>query len=237
MKKLSITIAILLIPIFCHAYTWESIGPTDVNVNEYYTGPGVEVLCTSDGMLVRNLDDWDEYSNGNLPIWDVMEFDNESILVIMGDGSWSDGIYRFNLTNQEFEVLEWCVRPRFLAHSLEHYYVGYEYGLFRSENGLDWVEVDDFAGQDCLALAWTLGCFNSTITISTANNIYYSHDDGQTWNLAPAGVPFISDMAFDYNWTLYGIFPGHSNSSGLWYSPDFGQTWAVESRSHNASIS
>jgi hypothetical protein len=57
--------------------------------------------------------------------------------------------------------------------------------------------------------------------------IYCSGDSGETWEEA-TGVPMIADLEFDTNGILYGIFPDHSNSSGLWYSNDYGMTWDVE---------
>ena len=104
------------------------------------------------------------------------------------------------------------------------YYAGGLYGMWESTDGMNWSEIVYFSLKDCVAIAY----FEDHFVVSADNEIYYSHDSGVTWNLVQPGSPIISDLAFHVNGTLFGIFPGPSNSSGLWSSNDFGVSWNVE---------
>jgi len=71
--------------------------------------------------------------------------------------------------------------------------------------------------------------------ISNIHNIHLSDDGGESWQEAQVGSPMITDLKFNFDGDLYGVFPGYSNSSGLWRSSDWGNTWEVEFWSDNMS--
>ncbi|MCD4695612.1 MAG: hypothetical protein K8S16_05155, partial [Bacteroidales bacterium] len=99
MKNLIVLILALLVSSFVYAYEWDSIGPTDVQVNGFNTifyNVPIEILCTSDGILINERANWIEYPYGGLPAWSAVGLDPNNILVLLGDGSWSDGVYKFN---------------------------------------------------------------------------------------------------------------------------------------------
>ncbi|MCK4311889.1 MAG: T9SS type A sorting domain-containing protein [Candidatus Cloacimonetes bacterium] len=229
MKKLIILFLVIFLSSLSFAYMWESIGPSDLQINNFNTvfyNILVEILCSSDGILINEGGNWVEYTYSGLPAWKAIGLDPNNILVLIGDGSWSDGVYKFDLTTHLFEVAEWIPFPNFMLFctSNNKYYAGGLYGMWESSDGLNWSEVGYFNLKECVAMAY----FENHFVVSADNEIYCSHDTGATWNLAQPGSPIISNLAFHANGTLYGIFPGPSNSSGLWSSNDFGESWNVE---------
>jgi len=230
-KKLFFAFVVtLLIPVICQAYLWTQIGPDDVETYDYYVfGGGVayEIICEENGILVNEGGDWTEYSYGNLPVWDVetVMAATADIIVVMGDGTDSDGIYGFNFSNYEFNILQWLQYPHFINYcpADSHYYAGGEEGLFKSPDGLNWQSVEGFNDMDCLAMA----VYEQNYVVSTDDQVHYSNDAGYTWN---TNGPYLllSDLDVTESGEFYGIFPNNSYSSGLWKSIDFGETWTVE---------
>ena len=229
MKKISIIILALLVSTFSCAYEWDSIGPADVQVNNFntvYYNILIEILCTSEGILINEGDQWVEYNYGGLPAWSAVGLDPNNILVLLGDGSWSDGIYKFNLTSHQFEVVEWMAFPNFL-HFCDYdntYYVGSEYGMWKSLDGISFTSIEYFDMKNCRAFAY----FENHFVVSADFSTYYSSNSGDTWNPPPIYSPPCCDFLFHNDETLFGIFPGTSYSSGLWSSNDFGENWDVE---------
>ena len=229
MKKLIILILALLLSTFASAYEWDRIGPSDIQVNSFntvYYNVLIEILCTSDGILIHEGDSWTEYTHVGLPAWNAVGLDPNNILVLLGDGSWSDGVYKFNLTSHQFDVVEYIPFPNFL-HYCEFdstYYAGSEYGMWKSTDSLSFTLIDYFDMKDCVAFAW----FDNHFVVSTDNEIYCSPDSGETWVPAQSGSLSICDLSFHDDGTLYGVFPDESYSSGLWSSNDFGENWDVE---------
>ena len=99
--KTFILIIILAFATITFANNWTLIGPDTVNVNTCYTSYTANILAISDGILIQGSDDWNKYSTKNLPVWDIAEI-NDDLILIMGDGSYSDGIYKFNLSDHQF---------------------------------------------------------------------------------------------------------------------------------------
>lgn len=229
MKNLFVLISALLVSTFAFAYEWDRIGPSNIQVNSFNTvfyNISLEILCTSDGFLINEGDNWIEYTYGALPAWNAVGLDPNNILVLLGDGSWSDGVYKFNLTTHQFDFAEFIPFPNFL-HYCEFdstYYAGGEYGIWKSADGLSFTLIDYFDMKDCVAFAY----FENHFVVSTDDGIYRSPDSGETWVQDQPSSLFICDMSFHDNETLYGIFPGVSGSSGLWSSNNFGENWDVE---------
>lgn len=229
MKNLCVLILALLVSTFTSAYEWDSIGPIDVQVNNFNTvfyNVPLEILCTSDGILINEGDNWIEYTYGGLPAWSAVGLDPNNILVLLGDGSWSDGVYKFNLTSHQFDNVECVFSPNFLQYCEfdSTYYAGGEYGMWKSADGLSFTAIDYFDMKDCAAFA----CYGNHFVVSADGEIHCSPDCGETWVQAPIGAPLTCDISFCDDGTLYGIFPGESYSSGLWKSNNFGENWDVE---------
>ncbi|MCK5075612.1 MAG: T9SS type A sorting domain-containing protein [Calditrichia bacterium] len=236
MKALILTLLLLSFPTLSYSHNWILIGPDTVAVNNAYTSYSADVLLISDGILVNEWSGWVKYSIGNLPVWDLVEIDPDTLIVVMGDGSYSDGIYTFTFGNSQFQILEWCIYPNFIVRNslINYYFVGHQNGLLKSTNGSEWEEVEFFQNKNCLAMDF----FNEYSVISVSgdtNGIYYSLDGGNSWLLSQSMSHYLEDLIFDNSGLLYGIFPDESWSSGLWKSEDYGATWDVEFYSTNMS--
>ena len=187
-------------------------------------------ICHDQGIYLYDqvTNEWTNYPSG-LPIMDAYYLNGEDILVIMGCGTDSDGIYSFNPVSGEFVLIKYLECPYFIAYDeiIQKYYVGHHLGLETSYNGLNWTAIDIFSGMSMVAMAIS----QNHIVVSRMDNMYgiwYSNDHGVNWLQSPPGVPMISDLAFDQNQNLWGIFPDMIYSSGLWSSSDFGNSWEVE---------
>ena len=230
MKNQSIILfSLLLLSTCAMAYQWDSIGPGEVKVHNFcvvnYNLP-IGILCTDAGIMIHEGNGWTEYSNGGLPAWDAHGLDPNNILVLLGNGSYSDGVYKFNLSSHQFEVLEYIYAPNFFhfCDSDSTYYTGGENGVWKSTDGTNFILIDYFDGKKGLSFAW----YENHYIISSDFRNHYSSDFGLTWNQTGAGMGSIPDMKFHPDGTLYGIFPGNDYSAGLWKSFDYGETWDVE---------
>ncbi len=228
---------LLILPSLSFTYSWQSIGPNDIEANNFYVwGGGIayEIICTSNGMLVNINNNWQEFSYGSLPIWDVeaVVLGIADLLAVMGDGTDSDGIYYFNFSNNEFLINRYFANPRFIEYlpSDNHYYVGGEEGLIKSELGTNWETVEFFNGKYC----YDMVSYESNYVVSTDSGVYYSNDSGENWYSANTMV-YLNDLVFSSTGILYGIFPDESWSSGLWSSVDYGLNWITEFWSTNMS--
>ena len=120
MKKIIIIIWLFLLSIPLFSYTWISFCPDTIHANNICFGVGSwkGVICTDEGMYLwqEDIEEWSFYTYG-LPVVGAAYLDAERILVAMGCGTYSDGVYAFNLQTHEFEVLEWVINPNFLIQS------------------------------------------------------------------------------------------------------------------------
>ncbi|MCK4679203.1 MAG: T9SS type A sorting domain-containing protein, partial [Bacteroidales bacterium] len=229
-----------LISLSGYSYTWNSIGPDSVNASRICFGVGLPywVICADNGMYLYNYSTYDceFFSCGMLPVTGAAYMNPDEMLVVMGNGSLSDGIYTFNWQTHLFEVVEWIVNPNFieLHEPSGTYWVGTQFGgMFKSSDGLNWSEVSFFEGKSCSCFDY-YGEHLVVSEVSNIYNIYWSDDSGFSWYTGTA-TPLLTDMKFNSFGMLYGIFPDYSNSSGLWRSFDFGETWEIVFYADNMS--
>ncbi|MBU0765938.1 MAG: T9SS type A sorting domain-containing protein [Bacteroidetes bacterium] len=226
-------IAFSLVYLCCSAQNWTLYGPSGLHANNITFGAGVhnnDVICTNTGICINDGagGSWNTYPAG-LPVWEAIRFDADNILLVMGDGSYSDGIYKFNLGTLMYEIVGYCYIPTFIRFCTSNnlYYVGTRYNsLLISSDGAVWDSVPYFSGKACAAMDY----YESHVAAVQENNIYatyYSSDAGISWSQSASTIP-IHDLAFNASGDLYGVFTGFSNSSGLYSSPDFGETWNLE---------
>ncbi|MBL7086133.1 MAG: T9SS type A sorting domain-containing protein [Candidatus Cloacimonetes bacterium] len=224
MKKIILVSLLLIIPASLLSYYWESFGPDSEEVYDYLFIESSDTYAgVSDGVMVYDWAGWIKYEYG-LPVWKMLLLDENHILLIMGNGSWSDGIYTFDLISHNFTVQQWLYEPNFLEFNSENstYYVGYEYGLQKSNDGYNWTEVAYFNEMNCSSMI----CYQNYIVVSANSHIHISNDFGNSWEES-LYLP-LSDFTVTDEGVIYGIFPDHSNSSGLWKSENFGVNWDVE---------
>jgi len=241
MKKLVKILLIVLFPLIGFSYTWVPFCPDTIHANTICFGVGSwkGVICSPDGMYLweDDIEEWTFYTYGGLPVKGVAYFNSEKILVAMGEGTFSDGVYTFDLETHEFMVVEWIINPNFLLHYFptNTYYVGYQFGgMFESSDGLTWTEIPYFSGKSCAAMDFYDNHL-VVLEVSNLHGIYWSDDYGENWQESTGSIPMITELKFSLEGDLYGIFPDYSNSSGLYSSNDFGQTWDLEFWSDNMS--
>ncbi len=227
----------LIIPFTCLAYDWSEYGPSGIETYNFYIfGGGIanEIICEENGILINQNDVWTEYSYGNLPVWDVetVMAATADLIAIMGNGTDSDGIYGFNFSNYEFNVLYWLMNPRFVNYcpADSNYYAGGEDGLATSHDGLNWQNVAFFDGMYC----HDMEIYQEHYVVSTGGNVYYSPDAGSSW-FESYTMQFITDLEVSATGMFYGIFPAESWSSGFYSSSDYGVNWDVEIWTTNLS--
>lgn len=232
MKKI-LFVLLLNLPFLSEAYQWQPFTPDTVNALTVCFDAGWPyAVGTIKGLLINDGPSysWVSY-NYNLPVWDVIaDPDSAGIfLLVMGDGSYSDGIYKFYTATHTYRVLEWVVNPTFIKfNSLNHsFFVGTRFnGMKTSVDGFHWTDIPFFAGKAATAI----DMFNEHMAVIQENNLFatfYSNDTGRTWQQSSSVIP-LHDVAYDRNGKLYGVFTGMSNSSGLYSSPDYGETWNRE---------
>ncbi|MDO9576653.1 MAG: T9SS type A sorting domain-containing protein [Candidatus Cloacimonadales bacterium] len=224
-------LCILLTFSLLYAYEWTPICEEDYSINGFaqnFEGNYPFVLACDEGLLLKNGEEWILESYGGLPVWDVLLIGNGEFLLIQGNGSYSDGVYKFNEFTLEFEVMEWIFEPNFLVYNedQQEYFIGAYDGLFKSTDGESWEVFNFYVEMNCVDMVFWQNHYVVSVS-GDLSGVYYSDDYGITWN-ASTNSPLITDMSFRNDSTLFGIFPGPSNSSGLWSSTDFGATWQVE---------
>lgn len=213
--------------------SWTSFGPEGITANKIRFAVDNQshmVICHDSGVYLYDLvsQTWTNHP-ATLPVLDACYLDGNKILVIMGEGTFSDGIYSFDPASGEFEIIEWVVFPHFICYDddTDQFYIGHQAGLTTSPDGFTWTVVDPFINRNMVAMA----AYQNHFVVSEMDNllgVWFSDDSGVTWSAPTIGCPMISNLSFDFNGILYGIFPDSSYSSGLWSSADFGENWENE---------
>lgn len=211
------------------ATDWSRIGPDSVTVLNYLasaTSGCLDVLATDNGLLTYDGETWEFASYGQLPVQEVIDYTPGHLLLVQGNGSYSDGVYDFACSSREFTVRFWYFNPRFLLRDplTGTYWAGAEFGVARSPDGIDWEEIPDMLGHDCQSMVIS----GDDLLVAAGDLRFRSTDGGDTWETLPETSPYIGDMALHTDGRVYGVFPGQSWSSGLWSTADWGATWEVE---------
>jgi len=223
-----------------YSYTWQSYGPEGITANNlclFTSDYGCAIICTDSGMYL-NTNSW-------MPLWeyfdypakDAVQLNEDTLLLIAGNGSYSDAILSFNLQTYQFDVIQYCINPNFIKYYEPEgvYYVGYETGLLKSEDGVNWSQELFFSGKNCVGLEFYLNHIVVNVT-AAVTHLFLSDNGGVDWMEGSNNPGWITDMAFNWQGELYGIFPDESYSSGLWYSDDYGDNWEVEFYSVNMTF-
>jgi hypothetical protein len=233
-----VIIVLFIISFSClSAYEWVQISPDDIetyDLAQHDFGYPFVFAC-EDGLIFENGGEWFQ-ANSGLPVWNILHYNNHEFLIIQGDGSSDDGIYKFDEYGMEFELIELVSCPNFLVQSWvdQCFYVGGVDGLYKSENGLNWEEISHFSSMNCEDMVF----WGNHYAVSVSGNdsgVHTSNDNGMNWNEPLTGSPNITKMSFRNDLELLGISPGNSNFSGLWSSTDFGVTWHNEFNSDSLS--
>ena len=237
MKKLILILVSFLVISQSFSYTWQSYGPDTIQaINVCFFEPPFEysIICSTNGMYLMDGYQGEVLEYFSYPAKDAAQLNNDTILFVAGDGSYSDGIYSLNVQSYQVEVIHYCINPNFIKYYEPGgiFYVGYETGLLLSEDGLTWSEEPYFAGKNCIGMEY----YSEHIIINVSadvTHLYLSDDSGASWFEGSNNPGWITNMAIKYYGKLYGIFPDNSYSSGLWSSTNYGDSWVNEFYSTN----
>lgn len=177
-------------------------------------------------LYLYNETDWDEYTYfaQGLPITGTCNLNETTLMVAMGNGSYSDGVYNFDLNTHQWTINEWFMLPNFLRYCPENqkYYVGERDGLYHSADGINWSRIMAVGTNKCDSFA----SFENHLISNNGSLVYYSNNSGQSWQ--QANTSDLREFRYSGSGTrIYAIMDVGSNSDGLWYSDDFGATWSV----------
>jgi hypothetical protein len=163
------------------------------------------------------------YGGGGLTIKSIWQKDENTLMVTMGDGSYSDGVWDFDLSTHSWTINEWFAFPNFMQYcsSNSSYYLGTGQGTFVSPDAETWTRIQDLGMDDCTDFT----NYGEHLACLIDNYVYTSHDSGQTWQ--DANAPHFETIRFTDTGVLYGIMAQLSDSDGLWRSYDYGETWDV----------
>jgi len=158
------------------------------------------------------------------PVKSVCQLNPTTFMVAFSSGSYSDGIYNYDLDADSWTLNEWFFWPNFIVkyNPTGSFFVGERDGLFRSDNGADWSRVADLPAQQCDSFAW----WGSNLVTDIGSAVYYSADAGQTWQQSTMNL--LEGFRFAPNGTLFAKMDAGSDSDGLWRSDDRGATWNLE---------
>ncbi len=156
-----------------------------------------------------------------LPATSIWNLDETTIMVAMGAGSYSDGVYNFDLNTHTWTINEWFMFPNFLVYNPGNgiYYVGERDGLFRSADANSWTRITSLGTNKCSSLAF----YNSNMVTNNGALVKYSTDNGLTWQTG--NTSNLRGFRYTENGVLYAIMDVESDSDGLWRSDDYGETW------------
>ena len=160
----------------------------------------------------------------NFPIKAVFPLNDNTVMGAFSLGSYSDGIYNYNIDAGNWSLVEWFYKPNFIVRHdpTQVFYVGEEQGLFRSSNGINWYRLSALPEQRCDSFAW----WGTYMVADIGAAVYYSSDSGQTWQQST--MPNLDGFRFAPNGTVFARMDDGSDSDGLWRSDDHGASWNLE---------
>jgi len=166
---------------------------------------------------------WNPNVYGSLPITSITKRDENTMLVSMGCGTYSDGIYNFDLTTHEWTVNYWSYFPNFIVKCCadNYFYFGDHGGLYKCDDGISWEHVDAIGTAPCTGFC----CYGPNLITNNGAEVWYSHDCGMSWQQSSALM--LKKFRFASDGTLYAILDEGTDSDGLWRSNDAGITWEV----------
>lgn len=213
------------------SYTWISYGPEGIKATNlfYYDEELALIIMSDSGFYLRDENLPDTWQHFNYQMKEAVLLNPSTVLFVAGGGSYPDGIYSLHLPTLQVEQVEDCINPYFIKYfdNACLFYAGYDNGLLKSANGLDWEAVDFFTGRMCIGMDHYNGHWIVN-TVAAVTHLFLSDDNGNTWTESIGNPGLISAMAFADEGKLYGVFPSTSYSSGLWSSEDYGDTWEIE---------
>ncbi len=142
---------------------------------------------------------------------------NNRIFCAFGCGSYSDGLYEFDVTTQEFELIDWYFYPHFVKKLSSGFYYGYGYnmdgGLLHSANGEEWTEIDFFNNKDVTDIEEN---GDGKLFISAGNEIYLENEGSYTSLTTPSLIKDIYVRDYPNDDEIYIASGGGSYSDAVY---------------------
>lgn len=186
MKKIISILLFVLLGLQVFPYDWEVYSPPGVVALEihFFEHDFCSALFSYDGFYLSEeliSPTWEFF---DIPADGAAAYNADTILLILSEGSYSDGIYFLDVNTHQYSVAEYCYRPNFIVKEREdkHYFVGFEDGMYESTDGHAWNEVAAFTGVECLDMAKGDPDFFAVACDYTENNVFVTYDDGITWD-------------------------------------------------------
>ena len=98
---------------------------------------------------------------------------NNRIFCAFGCGSYSDGLYEFDVATHQFEFIEWIYNPNFVKKLSSGFYFGWDNGLLYSTDGNIWTDVYYFNDKDVRDV---VEINDGTLFVATGNEVYIEND-------------------------------------------------------------
>jgi len=142
---------------------------------------------------------------------------NNRILAIFGNGSYSDGVYSFDMESKTFEINHYLENPLFIKKMNSGFYTGsfQSGGLLVSYDGDEWFEVEFFNDKNVMDIEET---DDGQIFIATDEGIYLQV--GATFRFLEIS-PVITDIYITENEQRVFISSGNGGALDCVYEVEF----------------
>ena len=133
------------------------------------------------------------YNYGSLGVISVAlnETNPNEVFCALGSGSYSDGLYLFNIDSLQFDLIQFASNPNFIKKLPSGYYLGYIYGLMHSEDGVIWTDIEYFEGINVTRIAEDK---NNNIIVSSGTTLFINN--GVSFTAYDTDLP-VRDLIFD----------------------------------------
>lgn len=235
--KYALVAVMMVITVVCNAFECLPTGPVaqELSCANYHQFPNSFGGVYNDQNVLFLCEEgvWNPYpfwANG-LTITSVWKLNDATMMVAMGAGTYSDGLYNFDINSHVWTLNEWFMEPHFVWKCINDnlYYLGERDGLYKSTNGSVWNRVTQIGTGDCTSLAH----FDANFVVNCGSSVYYTADCGENWLMADTAN--LMGFRFTDSGVLYGIMNDGSDSDGLWRSNDYGANWNVVLYTSNLS--
>jgi hypothetical protein len=217
---------LLWIPLVCLAQQWDPINENNESVSFFEFLP-TSYFGSGQSLYYSTSENFTEIPF-MLDVTDGIQLNDSCVLITMGNGTYSDGIYKINLNTGASEVMEYNYKPQVLKKHNGAFYCGFWGGISKSEDGSSWTQIHtmptdsiitDLFFDDNMIIA--LGKHeNTSFVIRSENN---------------APFEYITQMVLPHHATAYDIenhklyvgLYAMSDSDGLYVSNDYGNSFEL----------
>jgi Secretion system C-terminal sorting domain len=232
--------AIMVFPSDSNATEWDLFNTDTLTVYNHLCSTNLvesmDAFCTEEGFMYMEEGVWVINDDMQMRIVDAIQYDDERILVAIGYGTDSDGVYWYYPATNNFDLIQYIYWPGYI-HKHEDsgtYYIGNYY----STDCITWTEDVYWPENEVMEMAsfdeHLVMTISGSFGVPTVLNKEYGETD---WSSAAQGSPSISSVSFnEENGILYGCCYTSDISPGLWQSFDYGVNWELITDSDNPTM-